>query len=55
MRADYEARGGAVAADLLEEHSVLEDAALVETILLEKLGAAAEEARTRLGRCDGAV
>jgi ParB family chromosome partitioning protein len=46
---DYEARGGAVAADLLEEHSVLEDAALVETILLEKLGAAAEEARAKLG------
>jgi len=49
VRADYEARGGAVAADLLEEHSVLEDAALVETILLEKLGAAAEMARMRLG------
>jgi ParB family chromosome partitioning protein len=49
VRVDYEARGGAVAADLLEEHSVLEDAALVETILLEKLGAAAEEARMRLG------
>jgi len=49
VRADYEALGGAVAADLLEEHSVLEDAALVETILLEKLGAAAEEARMRLG------
>ena len=49
MREDYEARGGAVAADLLEEHSVLEDAALVETILLEKLGAAAEEARIKLG------
>ncbi|AQS50255.1 chromosome partitioning protein ParB (plasmid) [Thioclava nitratireducens] len=49
VRADYAARGGAVAADLLEEHSVLEDAALVETILLEKLGAAAEEARIKLG------
>ncbi len=49
VRADYEARGGAIAADLLEEHSVLEDAALVETILLEKLGAAAEEARIKLG------
>lgn len=49
VREDYEARGGAVAADLLEEHSVLEDAALVETILLEKLGAAAEEARAKLG------
>jgi len=49
VRADYEARGGAIAADLLEEHSVLEDAALVETILLEKLCAAAEEARAKLG------
>jgi len=49
VREDYEARGGAVSADLLEEHSVLEDTALVETILLEKLGAAAEEARVKLG------
>ncbi|MEL6313099.1 MAG: ParB/RepB/Spo0J family partition protein [Pseudomonadota bacterium] len=49
VREDYEARGGAIAADLLEEHSVLEDAALVETILREKLGAAAEEARAKLG------
>ena len=49
VREDYESRGGAIAADLLEEHSVLEDAALVETILLEKLGAAAEEARVKLG------
>jgi len=49
VREDYEARGGAIAADLLEEHSVLEDAALVEVILLEKLGAAAEEARAKLG------
>lgn len=49
VREDYEARGGAVAADLLEEHSVLEDAALVETILLEKLRAAADEARAKLG------
>jgi len=49
QREVFEARGGAVAADLLEEHSVLEDAALVETILLEKLGAAAEEARAKLG------
>ncbi|WPZ32022.1 ParB/RepB/Spo0J family partition protein (plasmid) [Sulfitobacter sp. OXR-159] len=49
VREEYEARGGAIAADLLEEHSVLEDAALVETILLEKLAAAAEEARIKLG------
>lgn len=45
VRKDYEARGGAIAADLLDEHSVLEDSALVETILLEKLSTAAEEAR----------
>ena len=49
VREDYEARGGTIAADLLEEHSVLEDAELVETILLEKLTAAAEEARARMG------
>ncbi|MEM8575572.1 MAG: ParB N-terminal domain-containing protein [Pseudomonadota bacterium] len=49
VREDYEARGGAIAADLLEEHSVLEDAELVETILLEKLTAAAEEARASMG------
>jgi ParB family chromosome partitioning protein len=49
VREEYEARGGAIAADLLEEHSVLEDAALVETILLEKLGAVAEQARVKLG------
>ena len=46
---EYKARGGAIAADLLEEHSVLEDAGLVETILLEKLTAAAEEERARKG------
>ncbi len=49
VREDYEARGGAIAADLLEEHSVLEDAELVEAILLEKLTAAAEEARKEAG------
>lgn len=49
VRKDYEARGGAIAADLLDEHSVLEDSALVETILLEKLTAAAEEARAEVG------
>ena len=49
VREEYEARGGAIAADLLEEHSVLEDGALVETILLEKLTAAAEEARAKMG------
>ena len=46
---EYKARGGPIAADLLEEHSVLEDAQLVETILLEKLTAAAEEERARSG------
>ncbi|MEL6465687.1 MAG: ParB/RepB/Spo0J family partition protein [Pseudomonadota bacterium] len=49
VREEYEARGGAIAADLLEEHSVLEDAELVETILIEKLTAAAEEARSQMG------
>ncbi len=49
VRKDYEARGGAIAADLLDEHSVLEDSALVEAILLEKLKAAAEEARVEIG------
>ncbi|MGB2202592.1 MAG: ParB/RepB/Spo0J family partition protein [Pseudooceanicola atlanticus] len=49
VREEYEARGGAIAADLLDEHSVLEDSALVETILLEKLAAAAEEARSEIG------
>ncbi|KGM46611.1 ParB/RepB/Spo0J family partition protein [Pseudooceanicola atlanticus] len=49
VRKDYEARGGAIAADLLDEHSVLEDSTLVETILIEKLTAAAEEARAEVG------
>ena len=49
VREDYEARGGTIAADLLEEDSVLEDAELVETILLEKLTATAEEARAKMG------
>jgi len=49
VREEYEARGGAIAADLLEEHSVLEDAGLVEEILLEKLHAAAEKAKTKMG------
>lgn len=49
VREEYEARGGAIAADLLDEHSVLEDTALVETILLEKLSAAAEQTRAQTG------
>ena len=53
VREEYEARGGAIAADLLEEHSVLEDADLVETILLEKLTAAARRGAGRYGLCLG--
>lgn len=49
VREEYEARGGSIAADLLDDHSVLEDSALVEAILLEKLAAAAEEARAAQG------
>ena len=49
VREEYESRGGPIAADLLEEHSVLEDIALVETIMVEKLTAAAEEAREQAG------
>ena len=49
VREDYEAQGGPIAADLLEEHSVLEDIALVEAIMVEKLTAAAEEARAQMG------
>ena len=49
VREEYEARGGPIAADLLEEHSVLEDIALVEAIMVEKLTAAAEEARAQMG------
>ena len=49
VRDEYEARGGVIAKDLLEEHSVLEDSAMVETIMLEKLTAAAETARAEMG------
>ena len=49
VRKDYAARGGAIAADLLEEQSVLEDTALVEAIMIEKLTAAAEKARKEVG------
>lgn len=57
VREEYEARGGTIAADLLEEHSVLEDAALVDEILLEKLHAAADEAKTKMGFawCDAVI
>ena len=43
------------AADLLEEHTVLEDAALVETILLEKLGAAGGAVRHGWDEAGGAA
>lgn len=46
---EYKARNGAIAADLLEEHSVLEDPELVKTILLEKLTADAEQVRANHG------
>lgn len=46
---EYKAKDGPIAADLLEEHSVLEDLALAQEILLAKLHAAAEAERTRLG------
>ncbi|MEO9901462.1 MAG: ParB/RepB/Spo0J family partition protein, partial [Nisaea sp.] len=49
VREEYVARGGPIAADLLEEHSVLEDIALVEVIMVEKLTAAAEVARAEMG------
>ena len=49
VRADYEARGGGVACDLLEEHSVLEDNDMVAAILVEKLAAAAEAKRAEIG------
>ncbi|MBM1691437.1 ParB/RepB/Spo0J family partition protein [Sulfitobacter geojensis] len=49
IRDDYEAKGGGVAADLLDEHSVLEDMDLAKKVLIEKLQAAAEAERDRLG------
>lgn len=45
----YKAKNGAIAADLLEEHSVLEDLALVETVKLERLQEAAEAKREAMG------
>ena len=49
VREDYEAKGGRVAADLLEDNSVLENLSLVEEVLIDKLRAAAEAERARLG------
>ena len=46
---EYQAHGGAVAADLIPEYSVLEDKELVEALLEDKLRAAAEAERARLG------
>ncbi|WP_299821690.1 ParB/RepB/Spo0J family partition protein [uncultured Jannaschia sp.] len=45
----YRAAGGDIAADLIEEDSILTDETLVETLLLEKLAAHAEAKRARLG------
>ncbi len=45
----YLAEGGPVAANLLEEDSVLEDVGLVHRVLASRLGDMAEEARVRLG------
>ena len=49
VREDYEAKGGRIAADLLEDNSVLENLSLVEEVLVDKLRAAAEAERVRLG------
>lgn len=46
---DYKAKGGAIAADLIEEHSVLEDMDLAKEVLIVKLQAVAEAERVRLG------
>lgn len=46
---DYIAKGGAVAADLLAENSVLEDMGLVKEVLIAKLQNAAEVECARLG------
>ena len=46
---EYLAAGGAVAADLIEEDSVLSDPGLVQTVLAKKLDDMAEEERARLG------
>ncbi|WP_299845761.1 ParB/RepB/Spo0J family partition protein, partial [uncultured Jannaschia sp.] len=45
----YRAAGGDIAADLIEEDSILTDETLVETLLMEKLAAHAESERARLG------
>jgi ParB family chromosome partitioning protein len=47
--ADYRAAGGAITADLIEEDSILEDAALIDTCLRRILSDRAEEKRAALG------
>ncbi len=49
VSATYQERGGEVSGDLIPEHSVLNDSALVEEILLEKLQDAAEAERAKHG------
>jgi len=46
---DYKDQGGSIAADLLEENSVLEDRELIEALLENRLRDAAEAERARLG------
>ncbi len=46
---DYRAAGGEIAADLIEEDSILTDEALVERLLMEKLEAHAAAEAARLG------
>lgn len=46
---DYKDQGGAIASDLLEENSVIEDMELVDAVLENKLRDAAEAERARLG------
>jgi ParB family chromosome partitioning protein len=49
VEAAYRAADGPIAADLIEEDSVLTDEVLVERLLVEKLTALAEAERARLG------
>ncbi len=45
----YKEQDGQIAADLLEEHSVLEDMALVQSVLMQRLKEEAEAKRAELG------
>ena len=49
IEAEYRAADGPVLADLIAEDSILTDEALVERLLVEKLGQHAEAERSRLG------